>query len=69
MAESFFSTLKANFCYRRVWPIRDRATREVGVWIEDRYNRRRQHSAIGQVSPVDFELQYLSKTAEVQLAV
>ena len=68
MAESFFATLKTEFCYRRVWPTRDRATREVGAWIEDRYNRRRRHSSIGQISPVDFELQYSSETAEVQLA-
>ncbi|TFD70130.1 IS3 family transposase [Cryobacterium sp. Hb1] len=68
MAESFFATLKTEFYYRRVWPTRDRATREVGAWIEDRYNRRRRHSSIGDVSPVDYELQYSSQTAEVQLA-
>jgi transposase InsO family protein len=68
MAESFFATLKTEFYYRRVWPTRDRAIREVGAWIEDRYNRRRRHSSIGQISPVDFELQYSSETAEVQLA-
>ena len=63
MAESFFATLKTEFYYRRVWP-----TREVGAWIEDRYNRRRRHSSIGDVTPVAFELQYSLKTAEVQLA-
>ena len=69
MAESFFATLKTEFYYRRVWPTRDRATCEVGAWIEDHYNRRRRHSSIGgDVSPVDFELQYSSQTAEVQLA-
>jgi len=30
--------------------------------------RRRRRSLIGHVSPVDFELQYSSQTAEVQLA-
>ncbi|WP_369828711.1 IS3 family transposase [Cryobacterium sp. M91] len=68
MAESFFATLKTEFYYRRVWPTRDRATREVGAWIEDRYNRRRRHSSIGDVTPVAFELQYSLQTAEVQLA-
>jgi transposase InsO family protein len=68
MAESFFATLKTEFYYRRVWPTRDRATREVGPWIENRYNRWRRHSSIGDVTPVAFELQYSSPTAEVQLA-
>jgi hypothetical protein len=36
--------------------------------IEDRYNRRRRHSSIGHVTPVDFEMQYSSQAAEIQLA-
>lgn len=67
MAESFFATLKTEFYHRRVWPTRARAAREVGAWIEDRYNRRRRHSSIGNVSPVDFELQYSTQAAEIQL--
>jgi len=68
MAESFFATLKTEFYYRRVWTTRARAAREVGSWIEDRYNRRRKHSSIGQISPVDFEMQHSSEQAQVQLA-
>jgi len=40
-----------------------RAKLEVGAWIEDRYNRRRRHSSIGQVSPVTFELQHCNQPA------
>jgi len=68
MAESFFATLKTEFYYRRVWPTRARAAREVGAWIEDRYNRRRRHSAIGNVTPAQFEMQYSTRAAEIQLA-
>jgi transposase InsO family protein len=68
MAESFFATLKTEFYYRRVWPTRKRARLEVGAWIEDRYNRRRRHSSIGQISPVAFELQYSNQTADFQEA-
>ena len=57
MPESFFSTLETEFYYRHVSPTRLRASREVGAWIENRYNRRRRHSSIGNVSLVDFELQ------------
>jgi len=69
MAESFFATLKTEFYYRRVWPTRARAKIEVGAWIEDRYNRRRRHSSIGQISPVTFEMQHCnSSAAEPQAA-
>lgn len=68
MAESFFATLKTEFYYRRVWPTRARAIRSVAHWIEDRYNRRRRHSSIGNVTPVDFEMQYSTQAAEIQLA-
>lgn len=68
MAESFFATLKTEFYYRRVWPTKNRAKREVGSWIEDRYNRRRRHSSIGQTSPVAFEMQHCSQTAADQKA-
>ena len=68
LAERFFATLKTEVYYRRVWPTKARAVREVGAWIEDRYNRRRRHSALSQVSPVEFELQYSSHPAEVPLA-
>jgi putative transposase len=63
MAESFFATLKTEFYYRRVWPTQARAKIEVGAWIEDRYNRRRRHSALGQISPVQFELQHCNHPA------
>ena len=68
MAESFFATLKTEFYYRRVWATKVRAKTEVGAWIEDRYNRRRRHASIGQISPVTFELQYSTPTAADQKA-
>ena len=68
MAESFFATLKTEFYYRRVWPTRKRAKLEVGAWIEDRYNRRRRHASIGDLTPVDFEMQYSNQAAKIQLA-
>ena len=68
MAESFFATLKTEFYYRRVWPTKKRARLEVGNWIEDRYTRRRRHASIGQISPVDFELQYSRQIADSQEA-
>ena len=66
MAESFFATLKTEFYYRRVWPTKKRARIEVGAWIEDRYNRRRRHASLGQITPVAFELQYSRQIADSQ---
>jgi putative transposase len=63
MAESFFATLKTEFYYRRIWPTKAGAKQAVGAWIEDRYNRRRRHSSIGQISPVTFEMQHSNQTA------
>jgi len=68
MAESFFATLKTEFYYRRVWPTKKAARIAVGKWIEDRYNRRRRHASLGQISPVAFELQYSLQIADSQKA-
>ena len=37
--------------------------RDVGDWIERVYNRRRRHSALGMISPVDYE-DRLTQTAQ-----
>ncbi len=55
MAESFWSTLKTEFYDRKRWATRAAARQAVAYWIEVVYNRRRRHSALGMVSPVDFE--------------
>jgi transposase InsO family protein len=56
-AESFFSTLKTEFIYRRYFATR-RATHAASFeWSGAFYNLRRRHSSIGNLSPVDFENQ------------
>ena len=55
MAESFFATVKNELIYRHPWPTRARTKTAVITWIEGRYNRRRRHSAIGMLTPVQFE--------------
>ena len=55
MSETFWSTLKTEFYDRKKWSTRDEARKAVALWIEIVYNRRRRHSSIGMISPVDFE--------------
>ncbi|MGB8387933.1 integrase core domain-containing protein [Mycobacterium sp.] len=61
--ESFWATLKVEFYDRYLWPTKAAAKVAVGDWIERVYNRRRRHSAIAIMSPVDFE-DRLTQTAQ-----
>lgn len=56
MAESFWATLKVEFYYRRTWPTKAEAKRETVRWITETYNACRRHSALGMISPLEFEL-------------
>jgi putative transposase len=55
--ESFWSTLKLELVYRRAFQSRPEARAAIFDYIETFYNRQRAHSALGCLSPVDFELQ------------
>lgn len=55
VAESFFSTLKEELVYRGSWPTRAAARRAIFEYVEVFYNRQRMHSALGYLSPVDYE--------------
>ena len=58
VAESFFATLKEELLYRGVWPTRAAARRAIFEYVEVFYNRRRMHSALGYLSPVDYEAEH-----------
>jgi putative transposase len=53
--ESFFSSLKTERLARKVYRTRDGARAEVFDYIERFYKPTRRHSAIGYLSPVEFE--------------
>jgi putative transposase len=55
VAESFFSTLKAELVAGTRYRTRKAATRAVSDYIEKFYNRERLHSTLGYVSPKQFE--------------
>jgi transposase InsO family protein len=53
--ESFFSTLKVE-CADRVFESRSEARKRIFEYIEVWYNRKRLHSTLGYLSPVEFEI-------------
>ena len=55
MAESFFATLECELIDRTTFHTRKEAQLEVFDFIEAFYNRKRRHSSIDYLSPVDFE--------------
>ncbi|MBW3565514.1 MAG: integrase core domain-containing protein, partial [Acidobacteria bacterium] len=55
MCESFFASLECELIDRTSFANTDEARREVFDYIEGFYNPRRRHSALGQISPAEFE--------------
>lgn len=55
VVESFFGTLKQELVYRTSWITRREARHAIHDYIEVFYNRRRRHSYLGNLSPVEFE--------------
>jgi len=54
-AESFWSTFKAEYYYRHVFTTLEELQRGTYVWIDSWYNARRRHSALGYLSPLEYE--------------
>lgn len=61
-AESFWAALKVEFNHQFLWPTKRHAKVAAGDWTERVYNRRRRHSPIGMISPVEFEEQFAQAT-------
>lgn len=53
--ESFFASLKRELVNRASFATREEARQAIFWWIEAWYNRKRRHSALGYVSPEEFE--------------
>ena len=60
VAESFFATLKRELADEADWRTRDAARTAIFAYIEGWYNPRRRHSALGYLSPMQYEQQLRS---------
>lgn len=61
VAESFFSTLKTELVHNVIFTNRAAAKTTIAEWIEVFYNRRRRHSTIGYLAPVEYERRHLER--------
>lgn len=66
-AESFMKTLKYEEVYRSEYRDFEEARRRIGQFIETVYNRKRLHSALGYLSPVEFEMTVRSQAESLMV--
>jgi putative transposase len=57
-AESFFRNLKMEEVYLKDYRTFEEAQQNIGQFIEEVYNRKRLHSSLGYLPPVEFEAAY-----------
>jgi putative transposase len=58
VSESFFATYKKELIHTRPWPTMSDLKKETFDWIENYYNTRRRHSALGYLTPREYALGY-----------
>lgn len=63
LAESFFASLETELLDRTSFRTRAEARLPVFDYIEAFYNRQRRHSALGYLSPAEFDRRYRSPSA------
>ena len=56
--ENFFATLKKERIYRRNYVTMEEVKADLFRYIELFYNRKRLHSVLGYMSPVEYRLKY-----------
>jgi putative transposase len=68
VAESFFATIKGEMIDHEDYATRTAAIDAIADYIDGFYNPRRRHSAIGYLSPIEFELKFMNETTTNQAA-
>jgi hypothetical protein len=66
LVASFFATLKSELSATQPWPTRGAARTAVFDYLECWYNPQRRHSALGYLSPIEYERRWqLDQAAEL----
>jgi putative transposase len=68
VAESFFATIKGEMIDHEDYPTRGAAIAAIADYIDAFYNPCRRHSALDYVSPIEFELKFMSEKIEKMAA-
>ena len=68
VAESFFATIKGEMIDHEDFQTRAAAIAAIADYIDGFYNTCRRHSSIGYVSPIEFELKFMSEKIEKMAA-
>src|SRR4051794_498540 len=63
MVGTFFKTLKSELVWRTTFQTRNEAIEALARYIDGFYNPRRRHSALGFISPIQFEKRNANQTA------
>ena len=58
--KSFFATLKKEQIYKRKYDTMEEVQRDMFEYIELFYNRKRMHSHLGYMSPVEYRLKHVA---------
>lgn len=66
--ESFMGIIKRECVHRKIFETREHAQLEIFEYIETFYNRVRRHSALGFVSPADYEAKMLGEKSSEDVA-
>ena len=60
-AESFYATLQTELLDRNSWPTRSLLRSAIFEYIEAFYNRKRRHSTLNYLTPVEFEARWFNQ--------
>ena len=66
--ESFFASLKSDLTERRRFASHTEARSALFDYIETFYNRRRRHSSLGYLTPVEYEQRHHARQSDLLAA-